>query len=404
MCKFTAKKGALHTMWSDGKTTRKKSTDSEYQMRYALWQKELAQKYGISEKSIPAILVAKHVIEHSRQRRTATWRKYRAAIIEHITRTGESEAEVLAMLNEETNRRRMGEKPSDSQQEDRTTSSKLKGFTKNQLAVIQYRINQLIDEGCKSSKDVIAIINTIHITGMRPIEIATSKINRDEYGQKRIVTIINAKATNGRSNGEVRELMIVNASDGDIENIIHGIQVAKTIFDGNISKGEDYDEARKKTAAALAAKFKNWRNVKLINWILKNNEHKKEKRQDWVIMINETGIDQSQRSVKRLVEQLKKTSLYTFRHQMFANAKSAIGAGLMTPVQAAATGGHASVFTHKKHYGITAHGSSGAVKALPTEESVKAVLNHGNSTSSNKAPAPENKNPVMPQKEQANDR
>ena len=375
-------------MWSDDETTRKPSTESEYRWRYAQWQKELASRYAIDQKNIPAILVTKHVIELTKDRRTATWRKYRAAIIEHITRTGESEAEVMAMLNEESNRRSHGQRQSDSEQESRTSSSKLKGFSKNQLAIIQYRISELRNHKGKACSEVISLINTIHITGMRPVEIATATIRKDDYGQNRIVKIINAKSTNGRSNGHSREMLIVNSDEKDVDDIEKAIGLAKNILNELMKTGMEYEDARIKTSKKLALKFKRWMNTHIINWLQRNETGTHTQKDGWEKMKSQYQINPSARTIKRLIEQLQRSSLYTFRHQMFANAKSAIRAGLMTPVQAAATGGHASVFTHKKHYGTAAHGNAGSVKVVPTEESIRGVQNQGSSTSPTPQPTP----------------
>ncbi|MDW5418738.1 hypothetical protein R6242_19400 [Iodobacter sp. CM08] len=368
-------------MWKTDETTRHQGTHSNYLKRYLGWQKTLAKMHNTAIENVPVIVVVEYVIKLSLSRRTSTWRQYRAAIIAFIEENNRNELRAIELLEEESTRRRFAK---EGTQKDklmmlRTSSKKSKGLTKNSLTILEYRIKQLSENHKVHNKWVIDIIKATIISGIRPIEWIDADLCDNELEKNQTLVIKNAKASNGRANGEYRTIILNGASKEDIETIELAIGAVTAIKESISKDGAVYshDEIRNITSTRLRKKVGSWISRYVIKWLNKEC--------NWKALAPDLNITSSRMAKKRITDELDNSTLYTFRHQMFANAKAAFSDGKISREEIAAIGGHSSTRTHQLHYGTGIKGDSSGLKIKPTVDSVSAVSN----TNKQRSPTPD---------------
>lgn len=173
-----------------------------------------------------------------------------------------------------------------------TSSVKAKSITPHQISLLLSRL------GRKKSRYATAaalMFKGSLIAGLRPVEWFTASLKVDHKTGEGTLTVYNAKATNGRSFGETRELIIPAES---VETIEKTIGYLASLRASGISPDSIYAQARK--------------------------------------MMLLTGVKNGQRHV----------CLYTARHQFTANMKN-----IYRPEEVAMMLGHNSTETASRHYG-----------------------------------------------------
>lgn len=275
-----------------------------------------------------------------RQWASATWRHYRAATILCIEASIEAAThetakehlrEAIEALYESTIDTEDSSAFPDSNAEAdsllpvrkpklRTSQKKSKSIPLERLTKILASLDEA-DSKRKWAAELRDFLLTILYTGMRPVETSTARIVDDAVLGKLLV-VRNAKATNGRGNGEYRQL---NLNDMPYDRLA---VIARHIKRAN--------EAH--VAGGYRALFKGC--SKLLFSL-----------------------------VRKLFPQLeRRPTLYSARHQFIANAK----AEGLSQLEIAAMAGHNSEDTSKHHYARARHGHS-RVRARPTESSKQGI-------------------------------
>lgn len=227
-----------------------------------------------------------------------------------------------------------------------TSALKLKQFPKeilDQIERMRFADSKL--SRFKNLDFVIKFIRANLIVGLRPIEWADAVffdyINQDNNMDRTrnsfpALCVTNAKNTQGRANGNERDIIFDNISVEQLGDIIQFTKILQANLDGYLGKERD----------------------KRANEIFVNAQ------QTFNRVITKLKIPMS-----------KRPTLYSTRHQCIANAKSS----QLTDIEIAALFGHKTTETAKMHYGKKIHGSGGVV-IRPSKESIMKVkeqlLNH----------------------------
>ena len=178
----------------------------------------------------------------------------------------------------------------------KTSASKQKKFPLKEFKVI---IKNIYDFGSNWANDVERWIAASLLTGLRPIEWATSSMSVS--GGEDVLIVNNAKATNGRSHGPTRSILLGGLTNDERDMIRKHVQRA-----GEWEQAQQYDRFYHACAATLS------------------------------------------RATRRLWPKCDKyATLYSMRHQFAANAK----ASGFTREEVAALMGHAVDTTATEHYG-----------------------------------------------------
>lgn len=178
-----------------------------------------------------------------------------------------------------------------------TSSLKAKSITPHQISML---IKKLERKNSRFATTAALIFKGSLIAGLRPKEWFTASLVSDRKTKDNILTVSNAKATNGRSFGDKRELIIPPDSVETIRQVIDHMTALQA---SGLSPDHIYKLSRK--------------------------------------MMLEAGIKNGQRHV----------CLYTARHQFTANMKN-----IYSPEEVAAMLGHNSTETASRHYGKRRNG------------------------------------------------
>lgn len=230
--------------------------------------------------------------------KTSTWRQYKAAICYILERTKQIDAynELLLIQSE-------GCKPNKSTTHSSSKKAKYLSI-QDETLLSKYFLER---KGNKWAVPTYCFIRATVLTGLRPSEWGNAKLIKVCHNNKDIDVLVvnNAKDTNGRANGSVRHLILINFSKSAM-NVInqHLLRIR------NFIKHED------DTAA-----FTNY----------------------------QEGCRQAMKGATKdlFPKRAKRPTLYTCRHQFSANLKNA-GYSL---TEIAALMGHATDETATVHYG-----------------------------------------------------
>lgn len=354
-------------MWSSGQPTKTIRTQQNYLSRYESWQKILALKYKVPAHKIPTSLVAEFVIELSRKRRKSTWRQYRAAVISYMEAHKIVDTRAMELLDQESLRRQFGDRPDEQKQEQRTSSDKAKGLGYNSRSVMNYRLGDLLSNASDHDLRMIVLVGVIQLIGVRPIELFNIKLDCDEIGRLRSIVISNAKESNGRGNGAFRTLHLSGCSDDELQMIGMVVGHADQLLADVISKNAQLtkEECLEISSIRIRKEFKAWFLRRVAEWV---------RSCDWPEVSDRLSINNSRSTKARVVDELSRVTLYTFRHQFFANAKAAMKIGYVkSAVDIAACGGHSSTRTHQLHYAKQVKGIAAGFKVEPSVDSIGRV-------------------------------
>lgn len=206
----------------------------------------------------------------------------------------------------------------------KTSARKKKHVPASAWTAINFALAQRAARGHRYARALQAFCEATLLTGLRPIEWAFSSLDTHPIDGRRILRVQNAKHSNGRANGEIREMYVDALTSEELR------VVEETL---TFSRCED-DAAAKRLQTAYRHELEAAR-----------------------------GIELSSRASAQ-----SNVTLYSFRHQFIANAKLTF----QDPILIAAVVGHSSTKTAHTHYGKRRNGR-GQVKVYPTESSISAV-------------------------------
>lgn len=189
---------------------------------------------------------------------------------------------------------------------------------------LQIALRARAKDGYKHAQGLLDVLSATLLIGLRPREWCCSEIAKHLETGRDVLRVRNAKHSNGRANGEFRELFIDNLSSG--ERAVIDAAISYCVFPHG------------STAAKIELALK----------------HELEYARERILV----GLGRAPSSI----------TLYSFRHQFIADAKTTFE----SPVMIAALSGHSSTQTAFLHYGKRRHGNA-RVKVAPTPESIEAV-------------------------------
>lgn len=296
-------------------------------------------------------LVDALLAEHKNNSYTkSTWRQYKAAVIYWLTTTSDENYFDIEKLQNTTS----NNLPKRSH---KTSSRRQKSVPESAYDTISKTLFERQSRRPQSAA-LLAILKATLLTGLRPKEWGYSEVKTCEKSGRPLLRIKNSKHTNGRANGEFREMYIDKLDPEEILTIKTAINTFKNC----------HTEAQKKSMSSIIAK-----------------EFAYAKKQ----ILNESGVPHNIKKTIRLIR------IYSFRHQFVADAKMSLAGDPSGPVILAALLGHNSVDTAPGHYGKRRCGQ-GKIKVMPTPESIDAVarktpkcnLAKSNAVNSNPSPDP----------------
>lgn len=302
--------------------TRLEKTNKQYAIKAKMVCSQAAKYYGYtSPYTVPPLTVIEHLIGRKPTIARNTWKQYKNALRSHFeTILADTNEKVLAeelkaaiyMLNTESS-------ASCLKYGTKTSSRKQKGFKKADYDKLITYIDQHVGKHRYAS--VLKIwIKATRITGLRPSEWEHSGLG--ERQGKRVLIVINAKATNGRGHGEDRSLDLEGLSAEEMETIQDMIETLE-----GYANEINFDKLQKAIS-------------------------------DYMYAATRDCFGKRQ----------KYPSLYSMRHQFAANAKMS-GA---TKSELAAMMGHGSDETAGSHYARKVSGDS-AIKVAPLDAEIKRV-------------------------------
>lgn len=311
-------------MYHTKKPTLREDTKAYYAKRYQQIQRQLTRETQSTEPLGPDEIVA-NLILRKQGYSMRTWRHHKAVALYYIETFHPEYGTAIEQLRQESSRglRRTGTN---------TSGAKRKTVPKQSWEGIMKVLEQRAVRGHRHAKGLLAVLKASLLSGLRPNEWAHSEVAEHDGTGRDVLCVRNSKHSNGRANGEYRELFIdeLTAAERDVIDTALAYCAAST----------DDEEMRIRTALKneLAA---------AIRWGI---DHKFIRQRDEYI-----GI-----------------TLYSFRHQFIADAKLTFE----DPVLISALVGHNSTKTAFEHYGRRRHGRN-AIRVFPTPETVEAVQKVG---------------------------
>jgi len=301
-----------------------KDTADSYEKRYGELERRFSRESGVNNMSpdevVASLLQTKPTLSMS------TFRQYKASILYVLDRHHPNHELAIDLLREESS---AGLKKASTQ----TSGTKQKFVPDPVWHVLRDALSERARRGYTRSRGLLQVLEATLASGLRPNEWTTAVIATHTETQRPILRAQNSKDSNGRANGEQRELFIDGLEPEQLEAVRDAIEYCRV---------DDNTET-----------------VKIVRGL--KNELADAKR--W-IMLQERG------NSKVRARHLNPVTLYSFRHQFIADAKSTWS----DPVLISATVGHSSTRTAFEHYGKRKNAQR-RVRVLPTPESVAAVHN-----------------------------
>jgi len=246
-----------------------------------------------------------------------SWRTYKNSVIYALTTLFPGNTTALETLRNESS----ADLPKTS---GNTSGRKTKQVSQTAWDALQVGLRKRIKDGHRHAHGLLNFLNATLLTGLRPSEWCFSVISIHPTTGRPTLRVKNAKHTNGRANGEYRELYLDGLNEIEMNSIKSALQYCAA--------------ANQEGAVRILTALR-----------------------------NELGIVRNSAIVGSKKPQSSVT-LYSFRHQFIADAKLTFD----DPVIIAALVGHSSTKTAFEHYGKRRF-SNTRVKVYPTIESVEAV-------------------------------
>jgi hypothetical protein len=301
---------------------RLEKTNKQYAIKAKTVCSQAARAYGhTSPYTVPPLTVVEHLIGRKPSIARNTWKQYKNALRFHFESLLAENPEKMMAEELQAAITMLNSASSDGTLKfgTQTSSRKQKGFKKADydklLTYLENHVGKHIH-----ARALITWLKATRLVGLRPSEWEYASIG--ERQGKRVLIVQNAKATNGRGNGEDRSLNLEGLSPAELQEIEDMIEM----LDGYQTEMDFADLQRK------------------IGDYMKN----------------------ATRSC--FGKRQKYPALYSLRHQFSANAKLSGS----TKAELAALMGHGSDATAGTHYARKTSGDS-AVKVAPLDSEVKRV-------------------------------
>ncbi len=305
-------------MFQHLKPTQKEGTKAQYIERYHWLKRRFCREERV--KDMRPEEVTAHLILLKDSLSMSTWRHYKAATIYYLEAHSSSQDAIDALRAESSAGLPVrGAK---------TSGPKLKKVPVRIWNAIKAKLIEREANGYMHASRLNQVLTATLLCGLRPNEWSFSTIAHHEATGRLVLRVRNSKHTNGRANGEYRELFIDVLSETEVEQIRQAIESCR----------QDSDEQAEQVLRQLRDELKS---VKM------------------ALMKTSRFADDPE---------LKKVTQYSFRHQFIADAKTTFD----DPVVTSALVGHRSTKTAFTHYGKRAFGTQ-RVRILPTPETVAAV-------------------------------
>jgi len=311
-------------MFNPKKPSIREDTKASYTKRYRQLQAKFTREVGAKELLDPDEVVANLIVQKPRNA-MRTWRHYKAAAIYYIETFHPEYETAIEQLRAESSRGLKARGVTTSGAKRKTVP---RASWEGIIKVLEHRGLR----GHRHSKALLAVLKATLLTGLRPNEWCHSEEGvHDETGRD-VLRVRNSKHSNGRANGEYREMFIDELNAVERETVQSALAYCAV-------HAED-EELQIRTALKNELTY-------AIRWGI---DHKfLHEREDFI------GI-----------------TLYSFRHQFIADAKLTF----TDPVLISSLVGHNSTKTAFEHYGRRRNGRN-AIKVTPTPESVEAVQKVG---------------------------
>ncbi|WP_432262859.1 hypothetical protein [Cupriavidus sp. TMH.W2] len=303
------------TQFQSTPPTRSASTVANYEQHYRRLMDRLAGETGVEDPT-PSEIVA-YLMMRRPEMAMATWRfnKAAATFVIETQYPGHHEAlEQLAQYGSSGLPRTSAN----------TAGRKRKHVPKQDWDEIRHVIERRIAAGHKHAAALLAVLEGTLLAGLRPIEWSFSKLTTHAEDGRPVLQVRNAKHSNGRANGAIREMYVDELDEAERATLARALAACAA----------ETDEEAQRIKLALKHEFEACRAMAV------------------------AGTRKEQSSV----------TMYSFRHQFIADAKLTFE----TPLLLSATVGHKSTKTAFEHYGKRRHGR-GKIRVFPTAETVAAV-------------------------------
>lgn len=308
----------MDTTFNKQAPTKTDATKQSYVARYTTLKQRFCRETGTNDLD-PNEVVAKLILLKPNLT-MSSWRQYKASVLHFIDEHAPQYENAAETLRQETS---SGLKATSRN----TSGRKLKQVPVKSWMTIQGALRQRIEHGYRHSKGLLYVLKATLLTGLRPNEWSFSEIGTHEGTGRPVLRIRNSKHSNGRANGAFREIFIDGLTPDEHTDIEAALAYCRA----------PDDEEAKKIRLALRDEFR------------------------------ET-IKSGRASAPPWRLGHFNVTLYSFRHQFIADAKSTFD----DPVLISATVGHNSTSTAFEHYGKRKNGRN-QVRVYPTPESVEAV-------------------------------
>jgi hypothetical protein len=293
--------------------TRAEKTKVAYEKRYL----QLRNRFGreLKRTDLAADEVVANLVLLRQDLSQRTWRNYKNSVMHYLETYHPENAAAIDELKKWTSR---GLKKQSTQ----TSGLKIKQVPAAALAAIRFALEQRIKRDHRYAHALLSVCEATLLVGLRPNEWMFSELAAHPDDGRPIIRVRNSKHSNGRANGEYREMYVDGLTEAELAHVRNALSYCAC----------ETDEQGVKLQVALKHEFEAAR-----------------------------GVDLSPRRGPNV-------TLYSFRHQFVSDAKRTFA----DPVLTAAVCGHSSTKTAHEHYGKRRHSRSG-VRVYPTATSVAAV-------------------------------
>lgn len=301
-------------------TDRSAKTEARYEKNYRMLVNQV--RSGCEPESLPGNELIAYLIQSREKYSMSTWRQYKASVVWYIKNR-------LGGYDEELEHLQTISSKGLAKKSRQTSGKKKKRVPESAWRLLQLKLIERQQSGYASALALWTVLAATLQTGLRPVEWSNAAITTHQDSQRPVLRVKNAKHSNGRANGEYREIFL----DGLDPKQIVIIKAAIGVFQG---EGKDSAEVIQKR---LADEMTN--------------------------VISAMTRDSRQNGAE-----VSGIAMYSFRHQFLANAKQTFE----NPQIIAALAGHNSTDTAFQHYGKRRFGDQ-MVKVTPTPETIAAVQN-----------------------------
>ena len=301
--------------YNSAKPTKSPQTKARYSYIYTCMRDQFMNETGRFD--LTAEEVVAMAIQKKHEACMATWRFRKAVLMFALETKFPQYTAALEALEAESS-------AGLAKFSSKTSGQKTKLVPAAHWAALQITLRHRVSRGHINAQGLLDVLTATLLTGLRPNEWCHSQRTLHSATGRPVLRVRNSKATNGRGNGDFREMFIDGLDDIDLEAIDEALAFCKA----------KYEDDAQRVVTALRNEFE---------------------------VARDQALSTRQKNQPAI-------TLYSFRHQFVANAKQTF----KNPELIAALAGHGSTKTAFEHYGKKRHGNA-AIKVVPTPESLEAV-------------------------------